>query len=138
MIGEMIMIKWDESCCIGIDILDEQHKELFGLCRQLELILQMPDGVDDIKDIIKLVCKFREYATFHFYTEENFMMDIDYPNIEEHKTLHKSFNKYITSLDMNSICIGKKNDLKSLLHFSYGWIFEHVQGMDRDIKNYIR
>ena len=123
------MFIWDDKFSIGINEIDNQHKEIFKICRNLELLLQVPKGIDIKEDAIKVLCSLREYVTFHFYTEENFMKSIHYARFLEHKNEHDNFKKQVVKVDINNL-INSKNDLEILLNNLYSFLLNHVLKSD--------
>lgn len=130
------MFSWDQSFCTGINIIDEQHKLLFKLGREFELLLQIPDGVSKKDDAIKLLADLRDYATFHFYTEESLMEQIDYPDIEHHREYHKIFQNQITNISFKNINNENYDEMRTLLNNIYSWIFDHMLKEDLYFKEY--
>ena len=130
------MFSWDQSFCTGINIIDEQHKLLFKLGREFELLLQIPDGVSKKDDAIKLLADLRDYVTFHFYTEESLMEQIDYPDIEHHREYHKIFQNQITNISFKNINNENYDEMRTLLNNIYSWIFDHMLKEDLYFKEY--
>ncbi len=130
------MIIWDDSFSTGIKIIDEQNKYLFHLCRRIEMLLETPNGVYKVDETIKIICDLREYTTFHFYTEENYMKKINFGEFYNHKIDHDKFKNEILSIDMNTIYRENYNEIYSIKHFLYDWIFNHIQIKDREIAEY--
>ena len=130
------MVSWDQSFCTGINIIDEQHKLLFKMGRELELLLQIPDGVSKKDDAVKLLVDLRNYVTFHFYTEESLMDQIGYPDADNHKDYHKSFERQITNISLKNILNENYNEMRTLLNNLYSWIFDHISKEDMNFKQY--
>ncbi|MDD6769487.1 MAG: hemerythrin domain-containing protein [Inconstantimicrobium porci] len=130
------MFSWDQSFCTGINIIDEQHKLLFKLGREFELLLQIPDGVSKKDDALKLLVDLRDYVTFHFYTEESLMEQIDYPDIEHHREYHKIFQNQITNISFKNINNENYDEMRTLLNNIYSWIFDHMLKEDLYFKEY--
>ena len=130
------MFSWDQSFCTGINIIDEQHKLLFKLGREFELLLQIPDGVSKKDDALKLLVDLRDYVTFHFYTEESLMEQIDYPDIEHHREYHKIFQNQITNISFKNINNENYDEMRTLLNNIYSGIFDHMLKEDLYFKEY--
>ena len=130
------MFSWDQSFCTGINIIDEQHKLLFKLGREFELLLQIPDGVSKKDDALKLLVDLRDYVTFHFYTEESLMEQIDYPDVEQHREYHEIFQKQITNISLKNINNENYDEMRTLLNNIYSWIFDHMLKEDLYFKEY--
>ena len=120
------MIKWDNSYNIGIKTIDEQHKYLFKLCRDLEILLATPNVVYKVNDAIKIVCDFRNYVTYHFYYEEMYFSIAHYDHLTDHITEHEDFKKQILDINISNFYKENYDELQTLINFLYGWIFNHI------------
>ncbi|MGL4800376.1 MAG: bacteriohemerythrin [Cellulosilyticaceae bacterium] len=129
---------WDPSISVGIEVIDEQHKELFRIARDLEqLILIECIGVNE-EQLLAHLCELREYVTYHFYTEEKIIETYCSKEIlDEHKKLHGNFKTIINKID----CIALVNDpvtkIKQLKVFLQEWLFKHILVEDKLIFNQI-
>lgn len=124
---------WDKSIEIGIPIIDDQHKELFRIGRRIDQILLINlTGVND-DQLLSIVCELRDYITYHFYYEEAFMHDINYPNFLSHKNSHDNFKSIINTIDYDNLY----SSLKSLKELITMWVFEHILVDDYALKPFI-
>lgn len=128
------MINWDDSFSTGIEIIDEQHKYLFGLSRKLEMLLETPIGVDKKEDAIMLLCDFRNFVTFHFYFEENYLKDLNSSDFYEHTNEHTLFINKLTNIDITNFSNEDYNELKTFLNTLYGYILTHIRDKDTKLK----
>lgn len=117
---------WDSHLLLGIDDIDEQHKRLFKIGRDIEQYIMIHCiGVTD-KQLLDILYELRDYVTYHFYTEEQYMASIDYPDLAHHKELHDNFKKYINQIDYAKLCHSPKEELIVLKESLVTWIFEHM------------
>lgn len=128
------MIEWDDTFNTGIDMIDEQHKYLFKLCRKLEILLETPTGVYKTDDAIQLLGSFRNYITFHFYFEEKYLNLLDASDFADHKREHAIFSKQITGIDINNFFHEDYNELRTFLNSVYSYIFNHIKLRDTQLK----
>lgn len=125
------MFIWNDEYCIGVPVIDEQHKEIFRICRELELLVQVPVGIEIKDDALKILCDLRNYVTFHFYEEENYMQSINYMMFNKHKLEHDNFRKEVVKADLGKIS-ENKNEIQMLMNNVYSFLLNHV--LDRDMK----
>ena len=80
-------IPWDNAYSIGIKLIDTQHKHLFDLVNKLYVL----EGNSNIKEQIRqILYEFNDYTVTHFKDEEEYMASISFPELENHKMLHKA------------------------------------------------
>lgn len=121
-------IMWDDSLSIGNEYIDEQHKLL------IELIKNIPESMTSYDPDI--LCGALEYAATHFSDEEAFMEEVGYPGLEEQKHLHKKLTRVLKNYE-RSYRTGKA-DLYSFKQFMFQWIQNHMMDEDRKIGGFLR
>lgn len=87
---------------IGIDMIDQEHKQLFDYASEAYELLQeefTPDKYDKIDAILE---KLRDYTVKHFSDEEAYMESIQYKKIFTQKIQHQEFiNKLDEFIDQH-------------------------------------
>lgn len=125
--------KWDDSYSVHNAKIDEQHKKLFELAGKVEFMFDKPVYKDDVK---ALLAEFFNYMKDHFNDEEKYMKLIGYPDLEEHKRIHKEIIQSMIDLIKN---IKSTNDLKEKLYtVSKKWLLEHILYEDMKVEQYRR
>lgn len=81
----MIDIKWDSKFEVGHPRIDAEHRAFVDLIRAVSL--EAERGCPKEK-ALRLLLEVRKYAEFHFVSEENIMLDVGYPDYEEHRDEH--------------------------------------------------
>lgn len=79
-------IAWDDRYKLGIDSIDVQHKQLFALVSRL---YALDDEHSTKEELSGILGEFSEYMKTHFSDEEEYMLSIGYPQLDEHKQLHQ-------------------------------------------------
>lgn len=130
----MISLTWDYKFSVGVDAIDEQHKQLFNILGDLrKAIIAGQTG----QYILNLIQKLDDYASMHFSLEEKYMEENHYPNFLEHKAQHQAFinevNNFRANLDTNEI-----NSSLTLLEFLIKWITFHILESDKEYAYYIK
>lgn len=80
----MEKLVWKQAYCIGIDKIDNEHKIFFDLVAEMQEISKQEFNKNKIDRFLRELVK---YAEFHFFSEENLMIDIDYPEKDNHLSL---------------------------------------------------
>lgn len=116
----------------GIELIDEEHKQLFAYADEAYLLLQeefIPDKYDQIAAIIQ---KLREYTKKHFADEEAYMESIQYKRIFTQKIQHEQFIDKLDNIDMDAIEAGVNQDqvIADLLSFLTDWLVHHILEVD--------
>ncbi len=88
---------WKEEFNIGVDIIDQEHQQLFEGINNLFLLTQKKSGWLGGKNSRKACRKgvelFKEHALKHFADEERYMASVDYGGLKQHSRLHKGFRE---------------------------------------------
>lgn len=125
------MINWKEEYRIGVKLIDEQHKKLFELANKAFDLLKDDFYIDKYDDIIMILKELKNYAIYHFKSEEDYMESIKYRKILSHKVEHDDFIQKIEEVDIDKIDENQDKYILDLLEFIVNWIDKHILGTDK-------
>ncbi len=92
-------LAWSDTYRLGISNIDRQHQKLFDIVGE---IFSLKDH-DDVKEEIRTILyELHEYIQIHFRDEEAYMKEIEYPELEHHKQLHKKIVEHVAAITKNS------------------------------------
>lgn len=125
------MITWDEKYELGIEVIDNQHKELIAITSKLsDLLTNAVQGQDIYDDMMTIIADLRDYTIYHFGYEEKIFDNIGYVNAVAHKGEHKKLIDEIENLDLSKLDEDQITAGKSILKFLITWVFKHISGSD--------
>jgi len=126
-------IRWKASLSVGIEGIDEQHKELL---RRAAAFLDGLEGRSR-QDVGTLLSYLRTYAMGHFGEEEEAMRDSAYPGYERHKAQHDRFLRDLLTLSKEQEKRGGVGvDPLRVGEWLQDWIAEHVSRTDTEMARY--
>ncbi len=73
-------LEWTPDLSVGVEEIDEQHRELFRRAERLIATLRCGDR----GEVLPLLAYLDEYVAHHFSAEERLMREVRYPALEEH------------------------------------------------------
>jgi hemerythrin len=135
VMNDNILIEWDGKYSVGIQVIDEQHKEFIHLTNALYQGC-LEGNVAARSYFMETVRKTIDYAKYHFSAEERMMEKIKFPNFAEHKREHESFIKKILA-DVESFQEGKKFVPNVFVRYLKDWVLTHVAVQDKKYADYI-
>lgn len=92
-------IDWSDLMSVGINEMDDEHKELFIRINKL-LASLMDDSIDsEMTEVVRFI---NEYIAYHFGNEEQLMASYDYPGLDDHKKIWSLYQRK-TRKDINGI-----------------------------------
>lgn len=128
----MSLFIWKQDYAIDNGIVDDEHQKLFAMARHVLGLDLGPDKVDEFKGIVR---GLYEYTSTHFEHEEDFMADINYPELEDHRRKHQEIvaemNHYLSNDENLSELLA---DFKTL---AVKWVFDHILEEDLKIQKYL-
>lgn len=131
------MGSWSENFSVNIEVIDNQHKELFDILDSCyELLLKNHDD-DKYDKTIAILEQLKDYTIYHFKTEEEFMRKNGYSKFLSHKFAHDSFIDQINCFDIYSIDIDQKQYINNILDVVSNWIKMHILETDKNIHKYL-
>ena len=128
----MKKLEWDESFKIGSREIDQHHKHLFGLFEKAHV--GFTNGTPNLGPIFD---ELRDYARYHFKSEELWMMDKYYPETASHKREHDSFLRKVQK-KQQAFHSGQEHISMGTLLFLREWITNHILNMDVDFGKFLK
>ncbi len=92
--------KWTKALAVGVEEIDEQHKELFKKVNEFSAAMRENKGKEVIKETITFL---KTFVVEHFAAEEKLMKKYNYPGYDEQREEHQKFMNAINEF---------KNELK--------------------------
>lgn len=129
----MSIIKWSEDLSIGIDSIDEQHRQLINIINELHLAVEYGAGNDAIYPLIH---KLHEYARTHFDQEEQLLERHGFPGTLDHAREHEVF---IGKLDELILRYSSHSEQLTVhvRDFLLTWFFHHIRTKDVEYKRFL-
>ena len=131
---------WKDKYKIGVELIDQQHKELFRRVSDFTETIRNEENWEDKLDKVKETMVFmQEYVIAHFDAEEAYQEEINYPDIENHKEAHAKFkegiNDYVKIFEEEGFNEAKIQEFGGRL---MTWLIMHVGRTDQKIGEYVR
>lgn len=126
------MYYFTDDCLIGVEMIDQEHRELFRMINEIHELLDndiMTDKYDYIHGHLE---KLKQYAEEHFEHEEAYMEQIRHPELELQKKQHAAFREKIHEADIRMPSGNDKQQefLDDLLKYLITWLYRHIIGSD--------
>ena len=117
---------WNTRYNTGIQLVDDQHKELFSTVNQLRRAVQDGAGPEGIAQILDTLLAS---SARHFSTEEAFMAQYGYPDLTSHVAEHASM---LMSLQELRTKYQESHQTLALMvpTFLEGWLKHHISDGD--------
>ena len=130
------LVTWSPTFSVGVQIIDDQHKELFRLVNNL---FNHVSGNEEEERAFfhKVIQETVRYVKIHFAAEEKIMTTTKYPGYIEHKKEHDSFVLKVVE-NVQDFEAGKRLTLTSFTKFLKEWILTHIAVVDKQYINYFK
>lgn len=127
---------WHSGLSVGIELIDEQHKELF---RRADMLFEAGRKGQAKEYIGELMAFLDGYTKQHFKEEEAYMLRVGFPEYEEHKKIHAGFIQKLQELRKEyDASGGNLTVIVSANQLVIDWLTRHVSNMDRRIGEFVR
>lgn len=125
------MFEWDDKLSVEISEIDDQHKNLLRIGRDLVNVLETStDGLDQYDEIKNLLQELHSYTVYHFTSEEELMEKANFIDLPSHRFQHKLFVKKLEEVDLDEIDQDQSGYTMDLLDFIANWITNHILKID--------
>ena len=122
--------KFTDDCLIGVEEIDEEHRELFRLVGEVQDLLDDKWSNDRYSEICDVIERLKEYAAQHFRHEEEYMEKIGHPELDMQREQHAQFCKKVNEVDLKSAEDNQQRFISDLLSFLVNWLYKHILGSD--------
>ena len=130
----MPLIVWTDQMCVGVKLLDNDHKKLVLLINELN------EGIENNRDKQELDGVFENLVRFtrvHFAHEEQLLFETGYPAAAAHKQEHESMIQKIEALQARFRSGAPMAMHKDGVELLKSWLFSHMYGADQEYAPYL-
>lgn len=127
------MMAWDQKFEVGHERIDFEHRIFLGLVRDLS---QTADATGADSRFERILREIFKYADFHFYSEENIMAEVGYPQLDGHRKLHEMLLAELTDR-IHGFRDGRETPA-AIVEFLFQWFALHTTREDKAIAEFIR
>ena len=128
------MFEWKEKYVLGIEEIDNQHRNLVDLINRLFAAMQSGAGKDVLDETLSGLV---DYTRRHFMTEEILMGNYDYPELDEHVAEHHKFTEEISKFQQEYQS-GNTGISIQLISYLRNWLDEHISETDHKYGDFLR
>ena len=127
------MIEWDETLVTGDLLVDQQHRHIYQIFRELEAAEDTP------AEVMRALDHLTSHVALHFATEEDLMRREEYPPSETH--VHEAEHRLLTERARDYVLQFRTGELTGtgpLIIFLGDWLDGHIEACDRDLIDHVR
>ncbi len=125
------MFEMKREYFVGVDFIDEEHKELFNIANEAYTVCNDEFIADKFDHIMEIILRLKDYTIKHFADEEKYMEQIGYKRILSHKILHTDFIEKIEEIDFDQMDHNQTETLVDLVDFLGDWLIHHILEKDK-------
>ena len=130
------MITISKDMEVGIDIIDEQHRELVN---RINAVTSMGAKSVSDEETQKTIDLLGEYIIKHFTDEENLQKKYNFPKYEWHKEQHKILTNAYTDIKKEYAQTGPSPKFTlDMSNMIINWIIRHIKSADIEFGKYYR
>jgi hemerythrin len=129
-------VEWTPDLSVGVELIDEQHRELFRRITRLVEAVKSKECKYVIGDVMQFL---REYVVEHFGEEQAIMEKYGYPASDAHRAEHERFMEDFSALEEEL-----RGETSSYTRSVYtnqmvvDWILNHIRTVDTRLGEYLR
>lgn len=132
----MKFMQWNNDLITDIDLIDNQHRELFKKINSYYIKCQFNYENEATQECAKY---FEQYTLFHFQTEQAFHRQYNYPLANEHEAKHDIIKikamHLASKLKDDNI---KKDTSDEFFEFINSYINNHIYKDDMDYARFLK
>lgn len=121
-------IQWNPDLAVGVEKIDEQHRELFKRFDVLVDACKQRRGKEEVGELLDFL---NEYVISHFSEEEGLMVGNKYPDFNAHLAQHKHFMRKLDDLREELLRDGPSTGVVIKTNQTVlAWLIEHIKQVD--------
>lgn len=126
-----MMLKWNDNLSIGVERIDNQHKELFVRINLLLESMKNQRGQDEILNTLNFL---EDYVIKHFDEEEVIQKKTNYPGYEVQHAQHEDFKNGLLNLRKTIETDGIKSSSIIIIQQKIcDWWLNHINKLDMEL-----
>jgi len=131
---------WKERYRIGVDRIDDQHKELFHRVTEFLKALRSDGTWEEKLTSVKQTMAFmQDYVVTHFNDEEDYQQQVSYPGYNEHRAVHERFKQEVMEFAQRMEAENYPEELvQQFAGKLLAWLINHVAASDQKIGEYVK
>jgi hemerythrin-like metal-binding protein len=127
MEGKDVFLKWTERMSVNSVEIDNQHRMLIGYLNEMYKSFIDHEHKEKVGPIIE---KLKEYAQYHFDTEEKYFAKFGYDGAENHIGEHDQFRLKVQEFVEKEMKY--RNALTyEVMNFLRNWLYNHIMVTDK-------
>jgi len=127
-------IIWSNAYSVGVQSIDEQHKNIIRIINKLSIASNSPSHAESVPEVL---AEMLRYAKEHLAYEELLLKKHDYPDFENHKSKHIEYVESIIKFSTEAITEQQPNP-KKLLTYLHSWWTHHILHEDMQYSEYLQ
>lgn len=130
----MSLIRWRDSLSLGIEAIDNDHRQLITILNRLHF---MAIAGDDRAALGEVLRELLDYTRSHFAREEMLMRLAAYPGYEAHRKIHRQLTEKVAGYEAKYRAKPKHFDFERFYDFIADWLVVHVMEEDMKIQPFV-
>lgn len=124
-------MEWTPDLTVGVQMIDEQHKELI---RRMNAFFDAMKHGDKQQKVLEILDFLEQYVVSHFSDEEKLQLSSGYPLYREHKKLHTDFIADVKQIRTDIETRGFTAATASLVGSTLvSWLTLHIKKTDKGL-----
>ena len=129
-------IQWTPDLAVGVEKIDEQHRELF---RRFDVLVDACKQRRGKQEVGELLGFLNDYVISHFGEEEGLMVGNNYPDFNAHLAQHKYFMRKLDDLREKLLRDGPSTGVVIMTNQTVlAWLIEHIKHVDTRVGAFLK
>ncbi len=127
------ILEWSEEYSVGNRLMDQQHQQILSLINDLHNHPAASIHSAMFSDVLR---RLGSYASTHLAAEEALLLQIEYPQLSEHKKLHAEYLERYEDL-LSALMRQEEDGAERLISFLIEWWVDHILAEDMKYRPYV-
>ena len=129
----MALIPWKEQYNTGVELIDSQHRNLVNIINELHEAREHGSVQQALNEVLP---RLVDYTVYHFNSEEAYMEEHGYANLEKQRESHQLFKEQILEI-VDHEYDEQVYSLDMLSMYLKMWLLQHILVDDMEIAQFV-
>jgi hemerythrin len=130
----MTPIEWKSRLVLGIEKIDEQHRQMVQMIQEFSAAVQVGQATDTLEGLLE---NMFNYAQIHFATEEALLRRCECPELIRQEAQHEEYVLKVEEF-RNKLRAGRFNLDQELVESLANWWTNHIEVEDKKFVKFVK
>lgn len=128
-------VEWTDEMSVGVPAIDTNHRKFIGFLNEAQAFVT---GARKREDLGRFLKQVHDFSSYHFALEEKLLYFGRYPDLEEHRALHREIVGQLEKFMETQARNPEAFSAMTIFDFLSVWLMKHILKEDMEYKPFLQ